>query len=68
MKYNRDRFQPDGYLRRDYILTMITLESIGINLDYDLAKVPDHAAPPAIALDAGNSASSTSKFAFDRVP
>jgi len=33
--------------------------------DYDLAKVPDHAAPPAIALDAGNSTSNASTFAFD---
>ena len=47
---------------------MTTLGSIGINLDYNLAKVPDRVAPPVIALDAGNSTSSTSKFASDRVP
>ena len=47
---------------------MTILGSIGINLDYDLAKVPDHAAPPTIALDGGNNASSASTFACDRVP
>ena len=47
---------------------MTTLGSIGINLDYDLAKVLDRAAPPAIALDAGNIASSASTFASDSVP
>jgi hypothetical protein len=44
---------------------MTTLGSIGINLDYDLA---DRAAPPVIALDAGNSSSSASTFASYRVP
>ena len=39
-----------------------------INLDYDLAEVPDRAAPPVIALDAGNSSSSASTVASDRVP
>ena len=47
---------------------MTTLGSIGINLDYDLAKVPDRTALLAIALDAGNSSSSASTFASDRVP
>ena len=47
---------------------MTILGSIGINLDYDLAKVPDRAAPPDIAPDAENNASNASTFAFDRVP
>jgi hypothetical protein len=44
---------------------MITLGSIGINLDYDLV---EHVTPPVIALDAGNSSSSASTFASDMVP
>ena len=47
---------------------MTTLGSIEINLDYDLAEVPDRAAPPVIALDAGNSSSRASTFAADWVP
>ena len=68
MKYKRGRSLPDGYLKGTIFLTMTTLGSIEINLDYDLAEVPDRAAPPVIAIDAGNSSSSASTFASDRVP
>jgi hypothetical protein len=56
---------PVRRLQRDYIFNY---DNLGINLDYDLGEVPDHAAPPVIALDAGNSSSSASTFASDRVP
>ena len=47
---------------------MTTLGFIGINLNYDLAEVPDRAAPPVITLDGRNSPSNASTFAFDGVP
>ena len=47
---------------------MTTLGSKGIILTYDLAEVPDRAAPPAIALDAGNSSSRASMIAAERGP
>ena len=67
MKYKRGHSQPDGYLKETTFLIMTTLGFIRINLDYDLAEVPDRAAPPVIAIDAGNSSSSASTFASDRV-
>ena len=67
LKYKRGRSQPGGYLKETTFLIMTTLGFIRINLDYDLAEVPDRTAPPVIALDVGNSSSSASMLASDRV-
>jgi hypothetical protein len=68
-RHPRERPFPAQQLpERDYILTTTNLGSIGINLNYNLAEVPDHAAPPVIALHARNNSSSASMFAFDRLP